>query len=56
VRLLVGDPLCGNQMKVEIKVNNNKIVDIKLTTSQKAWLSSLAELGLGGQAAKLSSS
>ena len=26
---VVGDPSCGDQMKVEIKVDNNKIVDIK---------------------------
>ena len=26
---VIGDPACGDQMKVEIKVENNKIVDIK---------------------------
>ena len=26
---VVGDPACGDQMKVEIKVENNSIVDIK---------------------------
>ena len=26
---VVGDPSCGDQMKVEIKVDNHKIVDIK---------------------------
>jgi nitrogen fixation protein NifU and related proteins len=29
---LVGNPVCGDQMKVYIKVKNNKIIDVKVET------------------------
>lgn len=48
---LVGNPICGDQMKMYIKVNNDKITDIRWKTygcaSAIASTSALSELAKG---------